>query len=247
MKIAYLIPSYNIAPWSEEFKNRLVQSFQLLKSKYALEPVIVMVDDGSYMGSTQLKYHLKNFEYLNECEVLGAQHHINRGQGAALMTALEIARGPEVNADFFVTFDADGQHAPEDVIKLMDKLIENDLNIVFGNRFKAEKILPGAIPMMRKFVLKAATFFEWTLTKLDVSDAHNGFRIFDAETAQIMTLRQDRMAHATEIKQVVAHHQLKYGEAPVTIIYEKTKRRDAQGNINALNILRELFQGWLFR
>jgi glycosyltransferase involved in cell wall biosynthesis len=246
VKIALLIPSYNQLPWGLTTQQKIAQCCEKLRRE-GLRAVIVFVDDGSTQNSTELEYHIENLQSIGKCEVFATKHNVNRGQGAALMTALDIARSGIVGAELFVTLDSDGQHDPDDIFTLLKELRLKNLNIVFGNRFSNELETSKTIPFLRKFLLRTASLFERVLTGLKLTDAHNGFRLFDLKTALSLNLRQDRMAHATEIKQRVRDLKLKYGEAPVRIYYTTESTMRGQKNTNSFNILRELFQGWLFQ
>lgn len=246
MKIAFLVPAYNVKPWTEKFKNSLSDACANLKKKYELETHIVFVDDGSKVPGTQVESHIENLKSLPGCFVTVTRHRINRGQGAALMTALRIARGPLIDADYFVTFDADGQHNPHNIDGMLDKLVTENCNIVFGNRFAADKFFVNQVPIFRKILLRGAILFENFITGIRLSDAHNGLRLFDKKTAHLLNIRQDRMAHATEIKIAVYKAQLRYGEAPVEISYENLPTTGGQTNGNAINIIQELIREGLF-
>ena len=68
---------------------------------------IIVVDDGS-TDATLLK--------AKEKDVIVVRHMLNRGKGAAVKTGIEAAK--ILRADQVVTFDADGQHEPQDIKKL---------------------------------------------------------------------------------------------------------------------------------
>src|SRR2546423_7797651 len=81
---------------------------------------IVCVDDGSRDNSA------------DEIRSAGAyliRHPVNLGQGAAIQTGVEYARG-RPGARYFVTFDADGQHQAEDVVAMLERLRAATLDIV---------------------------------------------------------------------------------------------------------------------
>ena len=62
------------------------------------------------------------------------RHPVNLGQGAAIQTGVEYARS-RPGAAVFATFDADGQHRVKDVVRMIDRLAAEDLDIVIGTRF----------------------------------------------------------------------------------------------------------------
>ena len=164
------------------------------------------------------------------------RHPINLGQGAALVTGTRFAlsRG----AEYLVTFDADGQHRVEDIAVLRERQRETGADIVIGSRFLGVAI---DIPPVRRFVLKLAVQFTRITSGVQLSDAHNGFRLLTRKAAQQIKLKQNRMAHASEIINQIAVLGLKTAEAPVTIRYTEYSLRKGQKLSNAVNILWEMF------
>jgi glycosyltransferase involved in cell wall biosynthesis len=241
-RIALLVPAYEVRPWSPEFRVRLARAFAALRAQYDAQIWLVFVDDGSFEPGTHLRNHAKALAEIG-CAVVRTRHCFNRGQGAALQTALELARSPAIDADLFVTMDADGQHDPADLVEMVRPLVQERANITFGNRFTGDLRTTG-IPFMRLGLLKLAAVFEFLVSGVRLADAHNGFRAFDRAAADLIELKQDRMAHATEFKQLVALRNLRFAEVPVRITYDAETIRAGQGNLNAINILRELTRGW---
>ena len=73
-----------------------------------------------------------------------------------------------------------------------------------------------------------------------MTDAHNGLRVFTRHAAERINIRQDRMAHATEIVSLIKTLGLKVEEAPVTILYTEYSLSKGQSLSNAANVLVEL-------
>jgi len=164
------------------------------------------------------------------------RHPINLGQGAALQTGLEY--GLRSGYDFFVTFDADGQHDPCDIPTMMALLEQRGVDAVLGSRF-----LGGTIGMTpaRRLLLKAAVAFTRITTGLALTDAHNGLRLLSRLAASSIELRQNRMAHASEILDQIAANRLTFVECPVTIRYTDYSKAKGQSGLNSVNIILDLF------
>jgi polyprenyl-phospho-N-acetylgalactosaminyl synthase len=169
-------------------------------------------------------------------------HPINLGQGAALKTGIDYAlsRG----AEFIVTFDTDGQHRVADIPRLLDALIANDADFALGSRFLGR---PQSMPMLRKLLLRAATLFTSFSTGLYLTDTHNGLRAFTRRGAMALNLRQNRMAHASEILSDIARSRLGYVEVPVTIDYTDYSMAKGQRAADLIMILLDLFARKLHR
>lgn len=189
-------------------------------------PNVVCVDDGSSDGSARA------------ARAAGATvvtHPINLGQGAALQTGFEFALLQ--NAEFVVTFDADGQHRIEDALGMLALARQEDLAIVFGSRFLDNRTNPG---VLKRIVLKTAvTVTNWS-TKLKLTDAHNGLRVIRKDALRQVKLRQDRMAHATEIVVQLGRTRLPWQEFPVEVIYTDYSKAKGQSILNSVNILVDL-------
>ncbi|KJL36879.1 glycosyltransferase family 2 protein [Microbacterium azadirachtae] len=191
-------------------------------------PNIVCVDDGSSDDS------------VSEALAGGAivlRHPINLGQGAALQTGIEFARS-QPGAAYFVTFDSDGQHQVSDALAMVQRLRDEPYDIIVGSRFLDGRTNAGAL---KKLVLRLAVLFERLSTGVRLTDAHNGLRAFNLTTARTLRIRQNRMAHASEIVAQIGNHKLRYAEQPVHIIYTDYSRSKGQSLWNSVNILSELF------
>ncbi|HSV25556.1 MAG TPA: glycosyltransferase family 2 protein [Xanthobacteraceae bacterium] len=169
-------------------------------------------------------------------------HPINLGQGAALQTGMDYAL--EQGAKVIVTFDADGQHRAADIARLVRALEKAQADFALGSRFLGG---PIDLPRSRLWLLKAATLFTQLSTGLRLSDTHNGLRAMTCRGAGAIRLRQNRMAHASEILSQIATSGLKYVEVPVNIEYNIYSLAKGQRLGDALMILLDLFARRLYR
>lgn len=200
----------------------------VIEDARATFPNIVCVDDGSSDGS------------VDEALCGGAvvlRHPINLGQGAALQTGIEFAR-TQPGAEYFVTFDSDGQHRVEDALAMVERLRAEPYDVIVGSRFLDGRTQAGAL---KRLVLRLAVLFERMSTGVRLTDAHNGLRAFNKRSALAFDIQQNRMAHASEIVAQIGQHQLRYAEQPVHILYTDYSRSKGQSLWNSVNILSELF------
>lgn len=165
------------------------------------------------------------------------RHPINLGQGAAIQTGLQFALA-QTQASYFVTFDSDGQHSAADAAKMVERLRSEPFDIILGSRFLDGGTNAGRLKV---FVLRLAVFFERVVTGVKLTDAHNGLRALNRKAASQITIRQNRMAHASEIVAQIRAHGLRYSEEPVYIAYTEYSRRKGQSLWNSVNILSDLF------
>lgn len=187
---------------------------------------VVCIDDGSRDGSGTI------------ARAAGAHivsHPINLGQGAALQTGFEYAL--ERGAEYVVTFDADGQHRVVDALAMLRRARDEDLAIVFGSRFLDDRTKPG---ILKKIVLKTAVWVTNITTRTKLTDAHNGLRVIRRDALSRIKLKQDRMAHGTEIVVRLGRTGLPYAEEPVEVIYTDYSKAKGQSLLNSVNILIDL-------
>ena len=187
---------------------------------------IVVVDDGSADATGKIAA---------QAGAVVIRHPVNLGQGAALQTGLQYALGE--GADFVVTFDADGQHRADDIAGLLAALTATDADFALGSRFLGSSI---ALPPARRLLLKAATLFTRVTSGLHVTDTHNGLRAMTRRGASRIALRQNRMAHASELLEQIARSGLPYVEVPVTIEYSAYSLAKGQKLSDSLSILVDL-------
>jgi glycosyltransferase involved in cell wall biosynthesis len=194
---------------------------------------VVVVDDGSMDGTRHVAA---------AAGAVVVTHPINLGQGAALQTGIEYAlsQGP----DAIVTFDADGQHRVSDIPRLLEALGPERADFALGSRFLGHTY---NLPALRRAVLQAATLFTRVTTGLRLTDTHNGLRAMTRRGAATLRLRQNRMAHASEILAEIAKSGLRYVEVPVTIDYTAYSLAKGQRLGDSVKILLDLFSQELCR
>lgn len=163
------------------------------------------------------------------------EHVTNFGQGAALQTGIDYALAQ--GAQYICTFDADGQHSTQSLAALLAAIDEHDADVALGSRF-----LSGGsnVPFLRRLLLRAALAFTRMHAHMQVSDTHNGLRVFSRRAAEIVRIEQPQMAHASEILQKIGAAKLRYVEVPVTIAYTDYSRAKGQSGFDSVKILLDL-------
>ena len=190
-------------------------------------PNVVVVDDGS-ADATQ--------EVARSAGAVALRHLINRGQGAALQTGIQYALGR--GARYVITFDADGQHRPDNIPDLLAPLVDGRAEFALGSRFLGTT---ENMSVVRGLTLKAAVLFTRLTSRTRVTDAHNGLRGFSRRGAEAIRIRMDRMAHASEIVDQVGRSGLEYVEVPVHIRYTDYSRAKGQRFSASFKILADYF------
>ncbi|SDN24252.1 Glycosyl transferase family 2 [Actinomyces ruminicola] len=190
-------------------------------------PLVVAVDDGSKDDSAE------------RAEAGGAvvvRHPLNLGQGAALQTGITYVL-ERTDARYLVTFDADGQHSVADAAAMVRAARDEDLAFVLGSRFLEG---PSPVGRLKRLILKTAAVAASRTTGMHLTDAHNGLRVIRRDAAKQLDLRQNRMAHASEIVRQLGATGLPWREFPVHIAYTEYSKGKGQSLWNSINILVDL-------
>ena len=194
---------------------------------------VVVVDDGSTDNT---------LDVLSNYAVWSLRHLVNCGQGASLQTGIRFAIGQ--GASLIVTFDADGQHRVEDIAPLCRPILEGKADIVLGSRFLGQA---QGIPWTRWLTLKLGVMFTRVVSRVRVTDTHNGLRAMTAEAAGRIRILHNRMAHASEIIDEIRRNDLRYCEVPVTVRYWAGALRKGQRSLNGLRIVGQVILGKITR
>ena len=148
MKVTIIIPSYNPTEKIIKLVNELKKNFS----------DILIVDDGSTNEAKKIYENLSNVKII--------YHDINKGKGEALKTAIKSLK----NTDAFITVDADLQHSPKDILRIKEKLLNND--IVLGTRNFNKK----NVPFTSKFGNKFSSLVFKIKTGITLKDTQTGLR-----------------------------------------------------------------------
>lgn len=119
-----------------------------------------------------------------------------KGYGDALITGFRYAQ-ERLNADYIVMMDADMTYDPRDIPPLLEPLVNDEADMVIGNRFKG--LEKGAMTPLNKSGNKIISSICKIFLKVDVSDTQCGLRIFKATLLDSMFLTNEGMPLATEM------------------------------------------------
>lgn len=145
---------------------------------------VVVIDDGSADGTAQVA---------SEAGARVVRHPQNRGKGGAIKTAFAYAI--EHGYDAVVTLDADGQHLPADIPKLLRAWEETGADLVIGSR---AHLFGGMLPRRRM----ANRFSAWTISwaaKTHIADSQSGFRLYSARLMRTLVLRTEGFDLESEV------------------------------------------------
>jgi len=217
-KIFAVVPAYN----EEKGVSKVIKD--LKKYKYN----IVIVDDASADNTVKVVNKFKN--------LILVKQRANQGQGAALR--IGIKRALKEGADIIITFDADGQHQAKEIKDLVAPIEKGIADISLGSRFLTKKT---KMPLSREILLKGSVLVERIFLGVKLTDAHNGFRAMSRKAARKIKIKENRMAHASEIIKEISRNNLRYAEVPVEIIYNRETLENGTGSYStAIGILMKI-------
>lgn len=162
-----------------------------------------------------------------------------QGAGAATNRGIQVARS--LGADVVVTIDADGQHSPMDIPRLVEPILKNEYDVVFGSRFIHQGVI---IPAYRKFGIQVITLCcnlyyggKWA------TDAQCGLRAFSKFALKTFTLQEK--GYGIMIEEIIKSRKqcLRIKEVPVQCFYRGLKSDSSmnpvkQGVLTLLCILK---------
>ena len=216
MKLLIVIPAFNEAQVIADVLKKIPKKINGIRT---IETVVV--NDGSQDQTSQISS-------LNSITVI--DHLLNRGAGAATKTGLTYAKN--IDADITVTFDADGQHLHEDLLKIITPILESKADLVIGSRFLQKQ----NVPLDRLILNKAANLATLLLFGTFSTDSQSGLRAFSKKAVKLIDFKSDRMEFSSEILLEARKNSLKVKEVPTKAIYSVYSKAKGQKNTNALPI-----------
>jgi glycosyltransferase involved in cell wall biosynthesis len=223
--ILVVIPAYN------EGENVGAVVSRVPAQVCGLATTVVVVDDGSGDGTVA------------SAEAAGAvvaRHLRNRGGGAALRTGYALAA--EAGAALVVTLDADGQHLPEEMPRLVRPIVAGRADAVNGSR-----TLGSADPntFSRELGLRVFNRVLTTVTRTEITDCSSGYRAIKADSLAKLDLRQEQF-HASEFLIEASKRGLRLEEVPITVasrMHGETKKPATLGY--GLGFTKAILRTWL--
>jgi glycosyltransferase involved in cell wall biosynthesis len=209
MKLSVVIPVYNERRTLRQLLQRVLQ--------VPFETEILCVDDGSTDGSREL---------LAELEAQHPQLRVffqakNAGKGAALRRGIQEASG-----DFVIIQDADLEYDPADYPSLLEPLIQEKADVVYGSRF-----LGSGPHRVLYFWHSVANWFltlvSNCLTNINLTDMETCYKVFRREIIQSIPIQEDRFGFEPEITVKIAKRKLRIYEIGISYAgrtYEEGKK-----------------------
>ena len=186
---------------------------------------IIIVDDCSTDGTREL---LKN---LNDDTIKVLYHDFNKGKGAALRTGFKSATG-----DICIVQDADLEYDPKEFPLLLDPIIKNKADVVFGSRFQSgrphrvvyfwHRIGNGVLTLLSNF-----------FTDLNLSDMETCYKAFRTEVIKSIEIKENRFGFKPEITAKISKMDLRIYEVGISYYgrtYDEGKKIGWKDGVRAI-------------
>ena len=213
--VTVVMPVYNERKTIETIIGR-VQKVEIPKE-------VIIVDDGSTDGTREWLYKQFGQASVDEeeggkkfCDVLADRTHVrvlthlkNKGKGAALKTGFQHARG-----EIVIVQDADLEYSPEEYPRLLEPLITDQADVVYGSRFLGAS--EGKGPLISHLGNKIFTALTNAATGLSLTDVWTGYKVFKKEVLEDITLEESRFEMELELTLKVAQRNWRVMEVPIS-------------------------------
>lgn len=200
MKTCVLIPSYNAGKSLGDLLQKIAQ--------YVDKKDTIVIDDGSKDNTSAIALKMG---------VTLLHHRVNRGKGEALKTGFQYALKSSYQA--VITIDADGQHDPQQLPRLLQAYDDFGYDIVIGSRMKSRHNMP----LMRVLSNKITSVLISIITGVRVEDSQCGYRIVRPQVLREIKLDTSHYETESELLLKAIRRGYKVGFCPINAIYASEK------------------------
>lgn len=235
MRVSILIPAYHEEPTIADVV-RLVRSVDL--SSLGLEKEIVVCDDGSRDNTAREVERAAE----GDSRVRLVRHPMNRGKGAAIRSALEVASG-----DICIVQDADMEYSVEDYRALLTPIVAAEADVVYGSRFLLRSWPEGMHPA--NFAAnKILTVASNLLYGHRITDEATAFKVFRTAVLKSLALTCDGFEFCPEVTAKLGLQKVRILEVPIRYTARNAaagkKVRWTDGVVALATLLRYRVLGW---
>lgn len=201
--VSILIPLYN----EEEFIGTLLERVLAAPFPGDVTREVIVVDDCSTDRSSAIA---KGYEERHPGVIRVVSHAVNQGKGAAVRTAVAMARG-----EFCVIQDADLEYDPREIGRLLKPLLEDEADVVFGSRFASQGDR-RVLYFWHSVANKLLTLICNMASNLNLTDMETCYKAFRTDLLKTIPIRSDRFGIEPELTIKVAKRKARVYETAIS-------------------------------
>jgi glycosyltransferase involved in cell wall biosynthesis len=223
IKVCIVIPSYN----EEAVIGNVIDDATVVFKRSPYDFDIVCIDDGSRDKTPLIaKKH----------GAIVIQHILNTGAGGATATGLSFAE--QNGYDIAATMDADGQHAPQDVLIGIKTILHDNTDLLIGSRL----IDTDGMSKVKIIGNKGLSLITYMLFGINSTDSQSGLRIFSSNALKNLRWKTSGYEFCSEMLWRARQQKMKINEYPIKAIYTDYSKGKGQNNWNGVNIVKSLLR-----
>lgn len=186
-QINIIIPAFN----EEAFVFDVIKEIVEVKQKLNLQLKIIIIDDCSTDNTSS--EIARAIDYFNEIEIISIKNEINSGKGFSLKAGFKLA-----TSGIIIIQDADLEYSPADYNKLINPIIANKTDVVYGSRFQGSE--PKRVLYYTHYIAnRCLTTLSNIFTGLNLSDMETCYKAFRVELLKDIKLKENRFGFEPEI------------------------------------------------